>query len=344
MKTSVTKSDLIDFLKGFSILTIVCYHLFSQYMESMPHIIKTAANFGSSGVLIFFFCSGFGLYYSFLKKPISYKEFITKRLSKIYIPYIIFVLFASAFPFTYNGNDRLVALSSHIFLFKMFINKYESSFGAHLWFMSTIIQFYFIFYILTIVKNKLKNSLFIGVSILLHLIWVITLAHFGKEEDMVLIRFFIKYLFEFTLGMVAADIYLNKNITMKINKIILFGIVSFSICLVGLTGSNAVWRLFNDIPAFIGYGGLAILIYLAKIKMINKLILFISKFSFEWYLVHMFIFKVMFKLSSKTILSDVLIGSIAFGISLVVGYGYYYFIQKYIYKNLLTRKRFNQHA
>ena len=54
--------EVIDYFRGLSILGVVMYHLISLYMTSVPSIIKYAANVGSSGVLIFFFCSGFAMH------------------------------------------------------------------------------------------------------------------------------------------------------------------------------------------------------------------------------------------------------------------------------------------
>lgn len=81
--------DEITFLKGFSIMTTVLMHYLQN--GSFPGLINTAFSIGGTGVHIFFFCSGFGLYISYMEKPLGYTEFIKNRLLKIYIPYIIIV-------------------------------------------------------------------------------------------------------------------------------------------------------------------------------------------------------------------------------------------------------------
>lgn len=53
------KLEVIDYLRGFSILTIVLMHLIQSY--SIPQIIRTASSFGGAGVHVFILCSGFGL-------------------------------------------------------------------------------------------------------------------------------------------------------------------------------------------------------------------------------------------------------------------------------------------
>lgn len=105
--------DIIDYLKGYSIFTIVLYHLISFFkLYNWGSLIKTASNFGGAGVHIFILCSGFGLYLSYIKNPITFINFLKKRFSRVYIPYIIVVGISSLIPIMYTGN-RIMALLSH---------------------------------------------------------------------------------------------------------------------------------------------------------------------------------------------------------------------------------------
>ena len=149
--------EVISFIRGFSILTIVLMHLLQGYIKSCPSVMIKASAIGGTGVHVFFFCSGFGLYLSYLRKPIGFVDFMKKRMLKIYVPYII-VIFISAFvPFMFNGN-RIQAFLSHLFLYKMFIPEYESSFGNQFWFISTLIQLYIVFIPLCNIKRKLEKK------------------------------------------------------------------------------------------------------------------------------------------------------------------------------------------
>ena len=114
--------ELVDYLKGFSIFTISLMHLMSC-MDSIPSLIITLSAIGGTGVHVFFLCSGFGLYTSYLHHKIEYIEFLKKRLFKIYVPYIVIVLVSFLLPWMYSGNDKVTALFSHVFLFKMFITS-----------------------------------------------------------------------------------------------------------------------------------------------------------------------------------------------------------------------------
>lgn len=59
------KLDVVNFLRGYSISTIVIMHLVG--MLGISGIWEKAAAFGGAGVHVFILCSGFGLYLSYLR-------------------------------------------------------------------------------------------------------------------------------------------------------------------------------------------------------------------------------------------------------------------------------------
>lgn len=84
---------VVDFLRGFSIFTIVLMHLVQSY--PLPGFLMKATSFGGAGVHVFILCSGFGLYLSSLYKPLGYGKFLKRRFSKVYIPYVLVVLISA---------------------------------------------------------------------------------------------------------------------------------------------------------------------------------------------------------------------------------------------------------
>ena len=78
--------EVVDFLRGFSIFTIVLMHLVQGY--PLSGFLMKASSFGGAGVHVFILCSGFGLYLSSLHKPLGYGKFLKRRFSKVYIPYV----------------------------------------------------------------------------------------------------------------------------------------------------------------------------------------------------------------------------------------------------------------
>ena len=113
------KYNIINYLKGFSIFTIVLMHSMQGYLDG---IWDKAISIGGTGAHVFIFCSGFGLCLSYLNKPESYIVFLKKRLSKVYFPYIIVIALFSLWRLYTVGSINWNEVASHIFLYKMFDN------------------------------------------------------------------------------------------------------------------------------------------------------------------------------------------------------------------------------
>ena len=253
--------EFIDYCKGISIVAIVLFHLIN-FFSHMPNAVKMASNFGGAGVHIFLICSGFGLYYSYLNKPMTFKEFLKKRFSKIYIPYILVVIVSFFVPYMYDGNDRVSALLSHIFLYKMFIPAYDESFGAQLWFVSAIIQFYLVFYLLVKVLNKVGSKNFFRVCFMISMLWWIITALLGVTDMRVFNSFFLQYLWEFSLGMLLAKEYKDtgKLKVMSIKWSTLITLTTVSIIIFGAMAlANDAFKAFNDIFSVLSFGGVILL-------------------------------------------------------------------------------------
>lgn len=278
--------DEITFLRGFSILTIVMMHYLQN--NALPGIIEKSLSIGGTGVHVFFFCSGFGLFLSHLRKPLNFRQFLRKRFLKIYLPYIIIVSVSALLPYMYEGN-RLGAWLSHVFLYKMFIPKYEESFGPF-WFISTLFQFYLIFLPLAKIKEKIGTKRWIIISLLISVIWWCFTTIAGIADLRIWGSFCFQYLWEFALGMAVAEyLYSENSMTIKIKWLPILGVFG-----IGMAGVAKIYggflTTFNDVFAVIGYGAIALMIYGINIKTVNKMINFISSISYEFYLLHIVVF------------------------------------------------------
>ena len=209
---SGSRIQAVDYLKGFSIFTIVLMHLV-QSLPAMPQMVQKVFSLGGTGVHVFFLCSGIGLYFSYLKKKTTFPLFIKKRLLKIYIPYIIIVVISFLLPWMYDRNDRFAALLSHIFLFKMFVPQYEESFGIQLWFISTIIQMYLVFIPMCVMKEKLKNDkLFFGIFMAISVLWWLFCYFTHITNVRIWSSFCLQNIWEFALGFVIAGQFRNGKV------------------------------------------------------------------------------------------------------------------------------------
>jgi len=284
--------EIVDFLKGYSIFTIMIFHYLQHFQ--LPNPFNKLIFFGGTGVHLFVLLSGFGLYLSFLNKPLSYPVFLKKRIVKVYIPYIIVVLISALISvFIPIYQNSLYALGGHIFLYKMFDENIIGSYGYPLWFISMILQFYLTFNMVVWIKSKLKNGHFLILSLIVSLCWTTVVFVLGKGDERIWNSFFLQYFWEFSLGMVIAD-KISKNeklIGRKINNLHLLIIGLLNCLIYGYLALKAgsVGKLYNDVFALSGYSLLAIFFFNLKIKPINQFFLFFGKISFSVYLLHILI-------------------------------------------------------
>jgi len=292
------KYDLVEFLKGYAILTIVVYHLMGSLNYSGS--ITKAIQFGGTGVHAFLLVSGFGLYLSFLRKPLNYSAFLKRRLTKVYVPYIIIVLLSALLTqFIPIFKSSWYALAGHIFLYKMFDNSIIGSYGGHFWFISTIIQFYLIFHLLAWLKKRYSNYLFISFGICISLAWGIIIILLAKSDLRSWNSFCLQYIWEFMLGMVIADLMFNHKLIYKPKNwhLLLLTVICIpTYALLALKAGN-IGKVFNDIPALIGYMAIAIFIYNLKLKPLNIFFYHTSKISYSFFLIHILVNTIIINIS-----------------------------------------------
>lgn len=310
-------------------LTIVVFHYWFQ--TALPSPIDRLIYFGGTGIHLFIFLSGYGLYASHLRRPLSYPAFLKKRLTKIYIPYIVVVLISAATAWFLPIFDfSWYALFGHIFLYKMFDNDIMVSYGYHFWFISMILQFYLVFHGLAALKKRWKNGVFLGICLLLSLAWAGLVVYWGKQELRSWNSFFLQYLWEFALGMVVArevsdfesqvsgsSHSSHPHPTVRAGKMPFLKIIRpfvsippgeskesvpapWPYLLVGLVGcalygalalkGGSIGKMFNDIPALIGYTAMALFVYYLRLEPLNRFLIFTGKISYALFLVHILVF------------------------------------------------------
>lgn len=284
------KLDVVNFLRGYSIFTIVIMHLVG--MLGISGIWEKAAAFGGAGVHVFILCSGFGLYLSYLRKPLGYVAFLKKRFTRIYMPMAVLCV-ATAVWMACMGREWFMPLWGNLLLFKMFVPELESSMGGQMWFVSTIIQFYLAWPLIVKLFNTWGG---VKLALIISLLWSTTVGLLGYAEERVWNSFFLQYLWEFCLGMKMAEIYHDNPKALEVPR--WKYLLTLCVAGVGLTGimgfAGWPWKLYNDIPSLMGYMSLALIIYKVGIKPLNRLLEWTNRFSYEWYLVHMLVFDIIF--------------------------------------------------
>lgn len=302
--------ELINFLKGFSIFTIVIYHVLD--ILNGTELFHNMIRFGGTGIHLFFFLSGLGLYLSHTLKPLGLQAFLRKRFSKIYFPYASIVILSAAISlFVPIYTNSIYALGGHLLLYKMFDESIIGSYGYPLWFISTIIQFYLSFHIIVYLKKKTKDLHFLIITISISLLWSFFVVAIGKESERIWNSFFLQYLWEFGLGILAAKRIIKgeqeKIVKLKSWQTLSLGIgFSISYALLALKGGE-IGQMYNDIPAFFGFTFIAIWLYNLKLKAIRKFFLFTGSISFSIYLVHTLVLRVIFVIFENSVPSYIIV-------------------------------------
>ncbi|MEX2231868.1 MAG: acyltransferase [Cyclobacteriaceae bacterium] len=288
----MARLEIVEFLKGYAIFTIIIFH-FLQALH-LPGPYDQFIFFGGTGVHLFLLMSGFGLYLSYLKRPLPYGAYLKKRISKIYIPYILVVIISATLSlFVPLYENSWYALGGHVFLYKMFNESIMGSYGFPLWFISTILQLYIVFYGLAFIAKRLSNLQFLILCTVVSMIWIAIVILIGKEPERVWNSFFLRYLWEFGLGMVIASRIAQGDFQpgsrIKTIHYLIIGIFNCALYAFLALKGGGIGKMTNDIPALIGYSCIAIWVYRLNLDSINKFFIFTGKISFSLYLLHFMI-------------------------------------------------------
>jgi peptidoglycan/LPS O-acetylase OafA/YrhL len=314
----------VSFLRGFAITTVIFMHLIQVFVAQgdIPQWLRFAASLGGTGGHVFVFCSGFGLYLSYLHRPVRAGEFLARRFLKIYIPYIIVVIITFLLPHGGDEAERIRKLLSHVFLYKMFYERYVISFGMQFWFISTILQLYLLFPLLCWFREKTSRRALVLTGLLLSAAWWILMKATGLREYRIWGSFCFQYLWEFTLGMAAAEYMMDRE-SVRIPLWGLFLTAAAGLGLQAVTALQGGWAAaFNDIPALFGYGSAALLLYHFGRRILRPLFLWIDTISYEWFLVHTEVMARFYGSFGDRISSEVLKAVLATGCSLAVAWVY----------------------
>lgn len=330
--------EIIDFLKGYAIFTIMAFHFlaFAKFPPPWDSLIW----FGGTGIHLFILLSGFGLYFSFLKKPLTWWPFIQKRAIKIYIPYILVVLISALIAiFIPVYENSWYALGGHIMLYKMFDEQIIGSYGYQFWFLSMIIQFYLLFPLFAILKQRIRDIPFVLIALAISLSWSLLVIALGKEYQRVWNSFFLQYLWEFALGMVMAERLLGKTrkgipelngtyfLAMGIVNCLIYAFLSL---MGGQTG-----KMLNDVFALAGYSFIAIWFYRLGLRPVNRFLIFVGRISLSVFLWHMLIINLLPVLFPG--LNKWVVIPLAFGSTLTVAYFYQWILDR-LFNRMLPKE------
>ncbi|AAM31800.1 conserved protein [Methanosarcina mazei Go1] len=268
-----------DRIRGLLALVVILHHV-AQRMDNVG-LMLPFCQAGSYAVSIFLFFSGYGLMTSSLKNPNYFKNFFCKRISKVYIPFLIINIFTlSIYQLTFNSEYSLID--------KLFYTTGIKLIDSVTWYIIITLVFYVIFYILF--KNNQINvavrRLFIYSLIFYFSCYIIKIGSWWYINS-----------FSFPIGIYTAInfnkicSYIEKNYT----KYTIFFILSFGILSSGIA-SFLLYQVFHfhfkviieTLSSILFLP--VVLLLLLKVDLRHNFLNFFGDISYEMYLIHMKIY------------------------------------------------------
>ena len=269
-KNVILDKKLTSQLKGIAIIFVLIGHM---TIMNFLNNYKAFQNFGSFGVDIFLILSGYGLYKSYVKKGIS-KDFVIKRISTIYIPFIIVVLIEIPFK-TYKQNYYFSYKQILTFLTGFDI---KVTLDATLWYISFILLWYLIFCIIY------RHSKYKKLNILL-LFYFSYLFELSKFIPGTLCWEYSLHYITFPVGVLIATYEKEfiKLVEFNVNKliIIILFISSLYIHYIFRSNGNYYWLYDLNIALLIIFIGTL----LQSLNIMSRFLKFTGEIAFEIYLV-----------------------------------------------------------
>ena len=199
----------MDFVRALAIILIVVCHL--HYYVNMGHyqnlliIISRITAF--IGLSLFFFVSGFSLYYNYdqirsLKEVIN---FYFKRAIRIYPLFWVSISIFSIWNILYNGYLLKPTITYFALLISVLGLQGLVTIHTMGWFIGIILLYYFLYPMF--IRSKNIINIFFASTIILS---IFIFLHF--EFDMILKNFFVYY-YTFILGIIIC--WLKLNYTLK---------------------------------------------------------------------------------------------------------------------------------
>ncbi len=234
----------------------------------------TFSYFGHYGVQIFLFLSAYGLTKQYLKKHQGYYSFIKHRILKIYPAFLLSILLLAIYMSQLQDINPItfIQINWESLIYKLtfisnFINGELVTIVGPWWFISLIVQFYFIFPLLIKIFEKYGSFSLIVIS----LFGIILTAQLQPFINISLGGTVLAHLPEFSLG-----IYLAKNtkVSISIYQIIIIVIVFYIANLYktfwyvsDLTALLILLLLFQGIILKLKNNSYAIILFIGSISM-----------------------------------------------------------------------------
>lgn len=266
-------------LRGTLSIFIVIYHI-SGHMKHTT-LLNAFSQIGYLIVAIFFFLSGYGLYYGYKNKNNYMKGFLLKRLPVVLIPYIIVTAFQGVCLIFMGESIKISDFFASLLGYRMF--------DETTWYICMLTVLYIVFYLSFRFLSENKSTVVFIILFLLVLTVFMVLPLEAK---------WTRSIIAFPLGVMWCK-YKNKIDNIIRNNyyinLLLSGLAFLITCFVKIAGvylnSNLIVFLGNALSSITVCILLSII--LNKITLKNKVLLWIGTHSLEIYLYHNIILRIL---------------------------------------------------
>jgi peptidoglycan/LPS O-acetylase OafA/YrhL len=322
----------INFLRAFSIISVVTYHYAQKLMPS-----------GFIGVDVFFVISGYLISLDIFKKikknEFSLLSFYDRRARRI-LPALLFFLSISSLLVYFSfyrfelRSYAAVQLSSIFFLTNYYLIEISSHYFSnnflplkHLWSLSIEEQFYILFPIICIFIFR-KKFFFIGLLTLILISFLLNLFYPSQN-------FYYNTLYRFhelVIGSIAAYFKINNFFNYKNHYCRIFVACGFLVLLISLyifKGNN--YNFFSTLVPCIG--AFLIILFNKKNFIFNKylsnfIFQFIGLISYSLYLYHYFFLIFFSVLQDNYMMPNYYVRFFLLIVSILFSYFSYLFVEK----------------
>jgi len=175
MKSSVKHIDLLDYVRGIAILSVLFFHTLGTTFgfDSLPwdglqrdfsvpnsFLIFLPLSFGQIGVPIFFVISGFCIHLSCRQQDQKWSGFFIRRFFRIWPPYFVAIIFSALLLMAHSGFDLCNvavwrAWLTHLFLVHNFDSINFHTVNGSFWSLAIEVQLYLIYPVLLFFVGKI---------------------------------------------------------------------------------------------------------------------------------------------------------------------------------------------
>ena len=296
-------------LKGLLALLIIFHHISQK--------ITTGENFsnfeymGRYVVALFFFLSGYGLYFQYSNNVTYMENFLKKRFVRIFIPFFVFIVIYVIYRVTLG---EVVNVDFFLSFWKDHSNIIYNG-----WFINSIIVLYVIFYV-SFVRKDSKISVFVLIALtLVYIFWKVYQDH-GDWEYVSIMAFLLGVFW--MKNRVSIDKFIEKNYFVCL--------ISLSILMYIFQNYDIVMKKIDVTNKYVYYGivgNLCTMIFVVyfllltnKLNFSNKYLDFLGDISFEIYMIHGLVMHYLGKFFVSSDVNDVLYTIVVLFVSIVSAY------------------------